>query len=79
MKYVKKKIKELSKYENIYVGCDGDYIDSMKETFFSTEKDYGIIVLFLIYSDIRSSQIIFEDIVREIDKNINEIKKMILY
>ena len=49
----------------------------MKEIFFSTKRDYGIDILFLIYSDIRSSQIIFEDIMREIDKNINKIIKEI--
>ena len=71
------KLNELNKYENVYMGCNESYIDSMKEIFFSTKRDYGIYILFLIYSDIRSSQIIFEDIMREIDININKIIKML--
>lgn len=75
---IEKKIKEISKYENIYIGCDEDYMDSIKEIFFSTEKEYGIKVFFIVYSDLRSSQIVFEDLMKKIEENINEIQKSII-
>lgn len=66
-------IKEVSKYEKIYMGCEQDYIDSIQEIFFSEKKDYGIEIFFLIYSDIRSSQIIFEKLIEAVDKNVEAI------
>ena len=66
-------IKEVSKYEKKYMGCEQDYIDSIQEIFSSEKKDYGIEIFFLIYSDIRSSQIIFEKLIEAVDKNVEDI------
>lgn len=69
-------IKEVNKYEKIYMGCEQDYIDSIQEIFSSEKKDYGIEIFFLIYSDIRSSQIIFEKLIAAIHKNIAAISRL---
>lgn len=66
-------IKDVSKYEKIYMGCEQDYIDSIQATFSSEKKEYGIDIFFLIYSDIRSSQIIFEKLIEAVDKNVEAI------
>lgn len=68
-----KTIKRVSKYEKIYMGCEQDYIDSIQEKFSSEKKDYGVEIFFLIYSDIRSSQIIFEKLIEVVDKNVAAI------
>lgn len=59
---------EIGKYEKLYIGCDQDYIDAMKRVFSLEKREYGIEVLFLVYSDVRSSQIIFEELMRNVDK-----------
>ena len=69
-------IKEVSKYEKIYMGCEQDYIDSIQEIFSSEKKDYGIEIFFLIYSDVRSSQIIFEKLMETVHKNIEDICRL---
>lgn len=69
-------VKEVSKYEKLYIGCDEDYVDSLKEIFSMEERAYGIEVFFLVYSDVRSSQIIFEELMKNVDKNTDEIIKM---
>lgn len=72
----KKIVQDVSKYEKIYIGCEEDYVDSIKDIFSLEEREYGIEVLFLIYSDIRSSQIVFEELMQNVDKNINKIRGM---
>lgn len=67
-------VEEVNKYEKMYIGCDKDYVDSLKDIFSLEERVYGIEMCFLVYSDVRSSQIIFEDLMKKIDENINEIK-----
>lgn len=69
-------VEEVSKYEKLYIGCDEDYVDSLKDIFLSEERAYGIDVIFLVYSDVRSSQIIFEELMKNVDKNIDEMRKM---
>ncbi len=64
-------VEEVSKYEKLYIGCDEDYVDSLKEIFSLEERAYGIEVFFLVYSDVRSSQIIFEELMKNVDKNID--------
>ena len=58
-------IQERNKYEKVYIGCESDYLNSIKEIFTEKERNYGIEILFLVYSDIRSSQIIFEDLMKK--------------
>lgn len=64
-----KVIQEVSKFEKLYVGCERDYINCIKETFSLRKREYGLEILFLIYSDVRSSQIIFEELINSLDRN----------
>lgn len=70
-------IQNISKYENLYVGSDLNYINSVRDTFKMKERNYGIEVIFLVYSDVKSSQVIFEDLMKKIDENIEIIKENI--
>ena len=69
-----KLIKKINNYERLYKGCIQEYISAVKNTFSLERKEYGIEILFLIYSDVRSSQIIFEELIKNIDRNIGTIK-----
>lgn len=69
-----KLIKKISNYERLYKGCIQEYINAVKNTFSLERKEYGIEILFLVYSDVRSSQIIFEELIKNIDRNIGTIK-----
>lgn len=66
-------VEEVSKYEKLYIGCDENYVNALKELFYSQERAYGIDVLFFVYSDVRSSQIIFEELMQQVNKNIDKI------
>lgn len=68
-------IQDVSKYEKLYIGCEQDYIDSIREIFSLEKREYGIEILFLVYSDVRSSQIIFEELMKNVDKNIDTIRE----
>ena len=70
-------IQEVSKYEKVYMGCELDYLNSIKETFSEVERNYGIEILFLVYSDVQSSQMIFEDLMKNIDEAIDKIIKLL--
>lgn len=67
-------IQDVSKYEKVYIGCEQDYINSVKEIFSLEKREYGIEIFFLVYSDVRSSQIIFEELMKNVDKHINTIR-----
>ncbi len=69
-------VQNVSKYEKLYIGCEDDYIDSIKYIFLLEERTYGIDVFFLVYSDVRSSQIIFEELMKNVDKNIDKMRGM---
>lgn len=62
------------KYEKVYIGCEQDYINSIKEIFSLEKREYGIEIFFLVYSDVRSSQIIFEELMKNVDKHIDTIR-----
>lgn len=68
-----KYVQSLGKYEKLYIGCENVYVDSIKEIFFLEKRTYGIEIVFLIYSDIRSSQNIFEELMKIVDQNIESI------
>lgn len=70
-------VQDVSKYEKLYIGCEQDYTDAIKEIFLLEKKEYGIEILFLIYSDVRSSQIIFEELIKNVNKNINRIRELV--
>lgn len=74
-KYIGKAVKDVNKYEKLYAGYDSDYLDSLKKMFASQERSYGIEILFLVYSDVRSSQQIFEELMQCIDENVNTLKE----
>lgn len=69
-------VQDVSKYEKLYIGCEDDYVDSIKDIFSLEERTYGIDVFFLVYSDVRSSQIIFEELMMNVDKNIDKMRRM---
>ena len=68
-------IQDVSKYEKVYIDCEQDYINSVKKIFSLKKREYGIEIFFLVYSDVRSSQIIFEELMKNIDKNIDIIRR----
>lgn len=68
-------IQDVSKYEKLYMGCEQDYINSVKEVFSLEKREYGIEIFFLVYSDVRSSQIIFEELMKNVDKYIDTIRR----
>lgn len=67
-------IQDVSKYEKVYIGCEQDYINSVREFFSLEKREYGIEIFFLVYSNVRSSQIIFEELMKNVDKNIDTIR-----
>lgn len=72
--YKEKIIQDVNKYEKIYIGYEPDYINSVKEIFSLEKREYGIEIFFLVYSDVRSSQIIFEELMKNVNKYINTIR-----
>lgn len=76
-KYKEKIVERVSKYENKYIGCERDYIACINEKFSSEINEYGIEILFLVYSDVRSSQIVFEKLIEKIQKNIESMKELV--
>ena len=67
-------IQDVSKYEKIYIGYEQDYIDYIMDFFSSEKREYGIEIFFLVYSDVRSSQIVFEELMKNVDMNIDKIR-----
>ena len=67
-------IQNISKYEKMYIGCEQSYLEAIRESCFPKTKNYGIEIVFLVYSDVRSSQIIFGELMEQIDKNIEAIE-----
>ena len=70
-------VKEVNKYDKLRLGVEKEYMDSIKETYFLADRRYGLNIAFLIYSDVRSSQMIFEDLMQVIDENISKIVAVI--
>lgn len=60
-------IRNISKYEKLYIGYEQDYIDYIKYIFYSEKREYGLEINFLVYSDVRSSQVIFGELIENID------------
>ena len=60
-------VQNISKYEKVYIGCEKSYLEAIREKCFLKTKDYGIEIVFLVYSDVRSSQIIFKELMEGID------------
>lgn len=62
---------EINEHENIYTGLDDDYCDSLKEIYARFGCQTGIKILFLVYSDVKSSQMAFESLFTEL---LNRLK-----
>lgn len=67
-------IQDVSKYEKIYIGYEQDYIDYIMKFFSSKKREYGMEIFSLVYSNVRSSQIVFEELMKNVDKNIDKIR-----
>ena len=61
-------VQDINQYEKLYIGCESTYIKSIKETFIQKKRTYGIEILFLVYSDVHSCQIIFEELMENVEK-----------
>lgn len=61
-------VQAVNQYEKLYMGCEPTYIKSIKETFARKKRTYGIEILFLVYSDERSCQMIFEELMEDVEK-----------
>ena len=59
-KYVERYIKNIDKYDNLRIGCDDTYIKSIVDKYNELNPSVGIKIHFLVYSDVGSSQMIFE-------------------
>lgn len=70
-------IQDVSKYEKIYIGYEQDYIDYIMKFFSSKKREYGIEIFFLVYSNVRSSQIVFVELMKNVDKNIDKIRNQL--
>lgn len=74
--FERKLIWNVNAYEKMYIGYELDYIKAIQRIFNSKEKNYGLEILFLVFSDVRSSQIIFEELMKSIDENADKLKKL---
>ena len=59
-KRIERVITSIGKYDNLRIGCDETYINSIVDKYSESKPSVGIKIHFLIYSDVRSCQIIFE-------------------
>ena len=66
---------EVSKYDNLRIGMESDYLKKIEALYFSSNKNYGLEVLFLIYSDVRSSPKVFEELMKKLDEDISDIRR----
>lgn len=70
-------IQDVSKYEKIYIGYEQDYIDYIMKFFSSKKREYGMEIFFLVHSNVRSSQIVFVELMKNVDKNIDKIRNQL--
>ena len=63
-------IKVVNKFERLFYGMEESYCNSIKKTYDSSNTKKGLNILFLVYSDVRSCQTIFEELTEYICNNI---------
>ncbi len=68
-----KELKKISKYEKLYIGMDAKYYGSLIQIYNDKKLNVGIHILFLVYSDVRSSQIVFKNLMEWLSNNIQQI------
>lgn len=66
---------QVNKYEKIYIGMQEDYYKSFAEVYNRKKYNIGIHIYFLVYSDVQSSQIIFEKLMDVLWDNISDKQK----
>ena len=63
-------IKEVSKFEHLYYGMEDSYCNAIRKIYDSSNMKKGLNIMFLVYSDVRSCQAIFEELTEYIGNNI---------
>lgn len=66
-----KEFKEVSKFEKLYIGMDEKYYESIVQIYDAKKLNKGIHVLFLVYSDVRSSQMVFKILMEWLSDNLH--------
>lgn len=66
-------IKVVSKFERLFYGMEESYCNSIKKIYDSSSVMKGLHILFLVYSDVKSCQVIFEELTEYICNNVNYI------
>lgn len=64
------KIKDVNKFERLFYGMEESYCNAIRETYDLSNRIKGLRILFLVYSDIRSSQVIFGKLTEYICEHI---------
>lgn len=67
-KYKEAVFKEASKFEKIYVGMERSYCDALFQIYNELNINQGIHILFIVYSDVGSSIMIFKKLMEELNK-----------
>ena len=62
-KYIERIIVSKDKYDNLRIGCDDAYIKYIVDKYNELNPPVGIKIHFLVYSDVGSSQKIFEKLI----------------
>ena len=63
-------IKEVSEFEHLYYGMEDSYCNAIRKIYDSSNMKKGLNIMFLVYSDVRSCQVIFEELTEYISNNI---------
>ena len=63
-------IKEVNKFERLFYGMEESYCHSIRDIYDSSNMRKGLDILFLVYSDVRSSQVVFEELTEYICNNM---------
>ena len=66
-----KEFKEVSKFEKLYIGMDEKYYESIVQIYDAKKLNKGIHVLFLVYSDVCSSQMVFKILMEWLSDNLH--------
>lgn len=68
-----REFKKVNKYERLYIGMDKKYYKSLVEIYDAKRLHIGIHILFLVYSDVRSSQMAFKYLMEWLSNNIQQV------
>lgn len=65
-------IEKINKYDNYNVGLDVDYKDAITKEYEKNGNNIGIEIIFLVYSDVKSSPQIFEQSMQTLLESIKK-------